>query len=399
MEANIPPLFIVLVAGVLAPVLGEFTSRFGLPVIVLEILLGVLIGPHGLGLVDPGDGIIPQLALFGMAFLFFLAGMEIDLSALREKFVRVLLSWLSILGFAYACAMYLRAQDISHAMLVITIAIATTALGILVPVLRDRGMLETPLGQHAMALGAMGEVGPILAMALTLSTQHSAPVQTIFTLGFIAVVILAGWALVRSHTPKVLRILERTLTKSSQLPIRFGVLLLTGTAILAADMGLDIAIGGLAAGMVVGLSLRNADEHVFHLKMDAIGFGFLIPIFFISSGMKLEIGPLLDNPDGWILTAAVVMAILLSRLPIVVLYFPLLGFRKSVALALLSATTLSLIVALTEVGISSGMLTEMQAAPLVVAGMLTVMISPGLAALIAGAAVPKGRSRDWQERL
>jgi Kef-type K+ transport system membrane component KefB len=245
----------------------------------------------------------------------------------------------------------------------------------------------------------MGEVGPILAMSLTLSTQHSAPVQTAFTLGFIVVVILAGWALVRSHTPKVLRVLEKTLTKSSQLPIRIGVLLLTGAAILAADMGLDVAIGGLAAGLVISLTLRNSDEHVFHLKMDAIGFGFLIPIFFISSGMKLEIGPLLDNPDGWILTAVVVLAILLSRLPVMVLYFPVLGFRKAVALGLLSATTLSLIVALAEVGVSSGMLTETQAAPLVVAGMLTVMIFPGLAALIAGAPTPQRRSRDWQERL
>jgi Kef-type K+ transport system membrane component KefB len=399
MEAHLPPLLIVLMAGVLAPVLGEFTSRFGLPVIVLEILLGVLIGPHGLGWVDPGAGIIPQLSLFGMAFLFFLAGMEIDLSALRERFARVLLSWLAILGFAYVCAEFLREQHISHAMLVITIAISTTALGILVPVLRDRDMLDTPLGQYAMALGAMGEVGPILAMSLTLSTQHSAPVQTAFTLGFIVVVILAGWALVRSHTPKVLRVLEKTLTKSSQLPIRIGVLLLTGAAILAADMGLDVAIGGLAAGLVISLTLRNSDEHVFHLKMDAIGFGFLIPIFFISSGMKLEIGPLLDNPDGWILTAVVVLAILLSRLPVMVLYFPVLGFRKAVALGLLSATTLSLIVALAEVGVSSGMLTETQAAPLVVAGMLTVMIFPGLAALVAGAPTPQRRSRDWRERL
>lgn len=399
MEFHIPPLFIILVAAVLAPMLGEFTQRFGLPVIVLEILTGFALGPHALGWVDPKAGSIPGLALFGMAFLFFLAGLEIDLDAMYQNFRRVLLSWLAILALAYVCAARINDYGISHATLVITIAISTTALGILVPILRDRDMLGTPLGQSIMALGALGEVGPILAMSLTLSTHHTAAVQSAFTLLFIVVVILLGWGMVRSHTPKVLQILERTLTKSSQLPIRIGVLMLVGMAVLADGMGLDVALGGLATGLIIGLALRNADAHVFHLKMDAIGFGFLVPIFFITSGMKLDIGSLFEHPSGLLLTGAFCVAILLSRIPLAFLYWRELGFRQALALSLFSATTLSLIVALTEVGIHAGVLTELDAAPMVVAGMLTVIIFPALGAWAAGAEAPRTVSTDFRERL
>jgi Kef-type K+ transport system membrane component KefB len=382
MEFQIPPLLIVLIAGVLAPLLGEYTSRFGLPVIVLEILIGIIIGPIGLGWGDPSAGIIPSLSLFGMGFLFFLAGLEVDLVAMGDKLKRALITWASILVIAYFCAIYLREHEISQSVLVITIAVTTTALGILVPILRDRGLLDTPLGQQVLALGAIGELGPILAMSLTLSTRHSAPVQTAFTLLFLAIVIFLGWMIVRAHTPRVLRLLEKTLTQSSQLPIRLAVLLLVGMAVLADGMGIDLALGGLATGMIMGFALRNSDAHVFHLKVDAVGFGFLIPIFFISSGMKLEVLSLFESIHGIILTGSFVVVILLSRLPVIALYFRELGFRNALSLGLLSATTLPFIVALTEVGVRSGLLTQNDATPLVVAGMLTVMAFPAIATLI-----------------
>ena len=400
MEFHVPPLFIVLVAAVLAPMLGQYTSRFGLPVIVLEILLGMLIGPHGMGWSDPTAGAIPNFAELGMAFLFFLAGLEIDLVAMRDRFKRIVLSWGLILAGSVASAWYLREQGVSNATLILTIAVSTTALGILIPILRDRSLLETQLGQSVMALGAAGEVGPILVMSLAMSRHHSAPVQSLLTLCFIVAVLLVGWAMIQAKTPSVLKVLAKTLNQSSQMPIRISVLLLVSLAIFADGLGLDVALGALASGMVIGLAIREHDSHVFHLKVDAIGFGFLIPIFFIVSGMKLEMGAMFESPMAVTMMGALLAAILLTRLPVVAIYWRVLGPRQSMALGLMSATTLSLIVVLVEIGLHRGLLTPAEAAPMVAAGMLTVIMFPTLAAVLAGSsAVGKRRAADTRDSL
>lgn len=384
MEFHFPPLFIVLTAAALAPLLGRYTSRIGLPVIVLEILLGMLIGPHGLGWGDPQAGAVPHLAEFGVAFLFFLAGLEIDLVSMRDGFKRILLSWGLVLLGSFACAWYLREQGVSNAMLILTLVVSTTALGILVPILRDRELLDTRLGQSVMALGAAGEVGPILVMSLAMSRHHSAPVQSLLTLAFIVVVLLVGWCMMQAKTPRVLKVLAKTLTQSSQMPIRISVLLLVGLAVFAEDLGLDIALGALASGMMIGLAMREHDSHVFHLKVDAIGFGFLVPIFFIVSGMKLDMSAMFDSAAPLAMMGMLLVALLVTRIPVVLIYWRELGCRQSLSLGLMSATTLSLIVVLVDAGASRGMLTPAEAAAMVAAGMVTVVLFPALAAVLAG---------------
>lgn len=382
MEFHIPPLFVVLVAAVIAPLLGEFTARYGLPVVVLELLLGIAIGPHGLGWGAP-IGAVPQLALFGMAFLFFLAGLEIDLVGIRNELTFALLGWLLGFGVAVLAALLLRASGLIHAWPVLAIAISTTALGVLLPILRDSGTLATPLGRYVVAASALGELGPILAMSLMLSRHHTAPLQLVFTLIFTSAVLLVGWAAVSAKTPAVLGLLRRTMLQSSQLPIRLAVLLLVGLAILADGFGLDLALGALAAGMIIGLAVRDADAHVLHLKLDAVGFGFLVPIFFITSGMKLDIAALFGSTAGIALAAAFIVSIIVARLPLVALHVRRLGVKQAAALGLFSATTLSLIVALTEIGIARGLMTPAEGAPLIGAGMLTVILFPALGLKLA----------------
>src|SRR5262245_2187697 len=224
MELHLPPMLIVLLAAVVAPLLGELTSRFGLSVVVLELLLGVAIGPHGLGWATP-TGAVPYLAQFGMGFLFFLAGTEIDLLAIRDKLRPALVAWLLGFGAAALAALWMQAAGLAQAWHVVAIAITTTALGVLVPIIRDHGLLQKPIGQHVLAAGALGEIGPIVAMSLMLSRRHTAPMQTMFTVLFLALVVIVGWAAVQGRTPAVVRVLSRTLQQSSQLPIRIVVLL------------------------------------------------------------------------------------------------------------------------------------------------------------------------------
>src|SRR5262245_16636507 len=212
---------------------------------------------------------------------------------------------------------------------VVAIAIATTALGILIPIMRDHGLLQRPIGPYILAAGTFGEIGPIVAMSLMLSRRHTAPVQTAFTVLFLALVVIVGWAAVQGRTPAVVRVLSRSLHQSSQLPIRIVVLLLVAMAVLADAFGLDLALGAISAGIIVGMAARNSsDSHVLHLKLDAVGYGLLVPVFFITSGMKLDVTALFRGTGGLALAGAFLAAILLSRLPLVGLNMRALGLRQ-----------------------------------------------------------------------
>ena len=205
----------------------------------------------------------------------------------------------------------------------------------LVPILRDSKTLDTPFGRYVMAAGVVGELGPILAMALALSTKHSATTQTAFTAVFIAVVLIVAWLLAQSSkVPTYLGLLRRTMTQSSQLPVRLAILLLGTMVVLADILGIDLALGALAAGMIISLVTRGADVHILHHKVDMIGFGVFIPIFFITSGMKLDVAAICSSTAGLALAALFFLALLLVRIPVALLYRTELGDRRSLALGL-----------------------------------------------------------------
>jgi Kef-type K+ transport system membrane component KefB len=384
MELHVPPLLVVLAAAVAAPLVAEATRRIGLSIVVLELALGVAIGPQGLGWAEASQGAIPYLAVIGMAVLFFVAGLEIDLAAIRGELKLAFLGWAIAFGLACLTALAMRAAGLIDAWVVVAITLTTTALGVLVPILRDSGVLEEPFGRYVMAAGALGELGPILAISLALSTKHTADVQTGFTVAFLAAVLLLAFAAAQLRVPAFLSFMRRTMTRSSQLPVRIAMLLVGGLAVLAELLGLDLALGALAAGMIVGLATSGADTHLLHHKIDALAFGFLVPVFFIASGMKLDVAAILDSRAGLLLLAAFFAALVLVRVPASLLHLRELGGRQSAALGLYSATTLSLLVAITGIAVANGLMRPAEAAPLVGAGMLTVVLFPAIALRLTG---------------
>jgi Kef-type K+ transport system membrane component KefB len=362
MGFHIPSLLVVLAASAAAPIFGEVTRRFGLSIVVIELLLGIVIGQQGLGWAAP-EGAIPFLATIGMAFLFFLAGLEIDLDAIKGKPLRSAGSgWLASLAIAMAFALVLREAGLVVAWTVIGLALATTALGVLVPMLRDAGMLETPLGRHVMAAGAVGEVGPILLMPIVLSQNHGVDVQSMLIFSFVTIVLGVAWVILRGvKVPAFLTLLRRTMTQSSQLPIRIVVLLIGALAVLAENFGVDLVLGALAAGMLVKLATRDAENHLLHQKLDAVGFGFVMPIFFVTSGMKFDLTATFGTKEGHALTFIVLAGLPLTRVPIVLLNMGAYGVRGATAVGLFYATALSLIVALTQIAASSGIMRASEA--------------------------------------
>ena len=385
MQVHIPSLLVVLAAAVVAPLLGELTRRIGVSIVVLELALGVAIGPQGLGWAA-AEGAVPAIATVGMAFLFFLAGVEIELEAIRGKPLRLAFAgWIACLGLSFAIAFGGRAIGLFDAWMVVAIALATTALGVLVPMLRDSGTLETPFGRLVMATGVVGELGPILLMSLLLSRQRSAGLQLLLALAFVAVVLLVAWSLLRGvATPPFLRLLRRTMTQSSQLPVRVAMLLLGALVVTAEDFGLDLALGALAAGMIVKLAVKDAPNDLLQQKLDAVGFGFLVPVFFIASGMTLDVAAVFASGPGLVRTAALFGALIVVHLPLMLMSRRIATGRESVALGLYAATTLSLIVAMTAVAVRSGAMQPQEAGSLVVAGALSVVLFPMLASVVLG---------------
>lgn len=386
----VPPLLVVLAAAVAAPLIGEMTRRFGLSIIMLELALGVLIGPSLLGIANSSE-VVGSVAKIGMAFLFFLAGMEIDLASLRGRpIVLAIMSWAVVFGASLLCALGFRAAGLVDAWEVLAIALSTTALGILMPMLRDSGLIDKPFGRMVVALGVVGEFGPILLMALLLSRQGDSMHQTLLVLAFGATAVLTGWALLRGvGVPRYLRVLERTLTQSSQLPVRVAILLLAFFAMLAESFGLDLALGALAAGLVIKLAVHGKNSGLLHHKLEGIGFGFLVPVFFINSGMKLEVGTVFGSLTGLGLCLAFLATLLIVHLPVAACLRFTLGTRRATAAMLYSATTLSLIVAITEMAGRSGLMSPREVTALILAGVLSVVLFPLLARLLL---LPEERS-------
>jgi Kef-type K+ transport system membrane component KefB len=359
-------------ASVLVTVVGP---RVLIPVVVVELLLGILIGPELLGFAD----LDPETEFFGnlgLGMLFFFAGYEIDFERVRGRPLGLAAAgWLLSLVLAYGIGGLLAAAGVVVSYLYTGSAMATTAIGTLIPILRDVGELRTRFGTYLLAAGASAEFGPILLTTLFLSTGHPLHEAAILVL-FIALAVLTGVFAVRSAWlgwP----FLERTFEASSQPAVRLAVVLVFGLAALATDLGLDLLLGGFVAGMITRLALRGRELAIFESKLTAVGYGFLIPFFFVTSGMAFDVDSLFDSASGLLEVPMFVALFLIVRgTPALLLYRGVLDARDRVALGVYSATELPLVVAITTLAVEHGHMESSTAASLVGAAIVSTLLYP-----------------------
>lgn len=374
---------LVLIAASVAPMLSAGISRLHpqmlVPVVVFELLLGVVIGPDVLALAELSD-ILTFFGQLGLGFLFFFAGYELDFDRIRGAPLRLAaLGWLITLALAYALAGALAAAGVVLSGLLVGSAMTTTALGTLLPILRDAGQLETNLGRYVLGAGAVGELGPILIVTVLLGSTTEPGTQLLLLAAFVVLAVLAGLFSLRA-VGRSRRFIESHMETSSQLPVRLTVLMVFGLVVIAADLGLDVILGAFAAGMIMRLLLRGQDVGRFESKLDAVGFGLLIPFFFVTSGMALDVSALVASPRALLeLPIFLGLFLLVRGLPALLLYRRLLEPAERRALALFSATQLPLVVAITAIGVEGGHMRASTAAALVGAGVLSVLIYPSLA--------------------
>ena len=370
-------LAIVMTAAIAGAVSAGIGARgVFVPVVVVELVLGVAIGPQALGLADV-DQFTEFFADLGLGMLFFFAGYEIDIERIRGQPLRLaLIGWAMSLAIAYSLGGVLAAVGVVVSLVYVGSALATTAIGTLIPVLSDTGELRTDFGRYLLAAGAVGEFGPVLLLTLVLSTQtalHSA----LILIAFVLVAVLVAVFAVRS-SGRTLPLLERTLETSSQLAVRWIVVLVFALALLASELGLDLLLGGFAAGLITRQVLRTREMPAFDSKLTAVAFGFLVPFFFVVSGMRLDIDALFASASGVVkLGIFFVLFLVVRGAPAWVLYRGVLPRREDrMALAVFTATQLPLVVAITTVAVDGGHMESSTAAALVGAGALSTLVGP-----------------------
>lgn len=354
------------------------------PEVVLLLVGGIILGPFVLDIV-PDTEPIDLFVQIGLGFLFFFAGYEIDTGLLRQQPGRLaMIAWGISIVLALTFAVAGTALGFVHATVPVAIALTTTALGTLMPILKDTGLIRLPLGRSVVANGAVGEFAPLLAISLFLGS--SGILGAVFALAIVGIVAGITIALPRKAGDRIRQILDNGAATSSQTFVRWTVVLLLVLLAVAMRFGLDIVIGAFAAGIVLRIHNANgaldADSraHLLH-KLEGIGFGFFVPVFFVASGITLDMASILESPGRMLVLFAAIVVI--RGLPVFFVNVRAVpGPWDRVRLMLYSATGLPVIIAITAIGTSSGVMTSEGAAALVGAGVLTVLVFPLLSEVI-----------------
>jgi Kef-type K+ transport system membrane component KefB len=372
-------LAVVLVAA-LAPVIVAVLPAPKIPQVVVLIFGGILIGPHVLGLANTGN--IQLLSNIGLGFLFLLAGYELDPRLFRDQTGRMaMLGWAVSALLSVAAVALLASFGFVRDFVPIGLALTTTALGTLLPILQDNDMLSGKFGRCVLAAGAVGELFPIIAISLFLTKR-----EQYIAAGSLAAVVLA--TLLLTAAPRVIgdrrlrALIKQGRRGTAQTTLRWSIVLLMVLLVAAARFGLDVVLGAMLAGIVLRSWTHRMEVDVEPLesKLEAVGYGIFIPLFFVASGMTLDVQAILRDPLR--LFIFVGLLIVVRGLPSLLIYARVLPLRQRVEMTFITATTMPLLIALAEIGLRDGVMLPSNAAALVGAGVVSVLVFPAIGAAL-----------------
>jgi len=369
--------------ALLAPILVDLLPRVRLPCVVVELAAGIVIGPSVLGWADL-DTPLQLLSSLGLAFLLFLAGLEIDLDRLRDPVARLAgRAFLVSMVLAGAVGLGLHALGAEGGPLFLAVVLLSTSLGVVVPVLKDEHEVGTDFGQLVMVAGSLAEFGSLLLLTLLFSTgdsASSAEVRVVLLVAFAVAVAVAGVAITRTwRTPWLSGALNRLDDTSAQLRVRAAIVVLVGFVTLAAHLGVEAILGAFVAGALLRAADRDRERTGFGTKLEAIGFGFLVPIFFVASGIRFDLDALLGSASALVWVLCFLAGLLVVRALPGLLYRARFGDRRATVGGVLQATSLSFPVVAAHIGQDIGQLDAETGAALVAAGLLSVVLFPAVA--------------------
>lgn len=383
-NAQFISIFWITLVALISPILSRLTGK-RIPDVVFLLIFGMLIGPNVLHLAGTEGG-IPLLKELGLGMLFLIAGFEINVSSLRSRQgSTALVTWGVCFGLGMLGAALI--TGFSHEVntyVAVGVALSSTALGTLLPMLKSHGAAGTAVGNAVLVHGAVGELLPIFAISLLLSSR-SPGMAFVVLLAFMVVALVTALIPHRlfAHLPGLRQIIAAEANTTGQTILRLAMFLLATLIMCTALFDLDAVLGAFAAGIILRSLTPPAALHLITRRLETVGFAFTIPLFFVVSGMGISVSAVASNPLGLV---AVVLGILLCRGVPVFLADMLVDTRSGLAsksqkaqMALYSAAGLPIIVAVTEVATSSGLLEESTSSLLVAGGALTVLLFPLLA--------------------
>jgi Kef-type K+ transport system membrane component KefB len=394
-------LLIVVAVAFAAPLVLGLFPNVKLPSVVLEILAGIVIGPSVLGIVELDES-ISVISVIGLAFLLFLAGLEIEFDKLRGQVLR-----LTLIGFAVSfaiavlVALILKATGLIETPLLVAIILCATSLGVLIPVLKDAGEISSTFGQLIVAAGTIADFGAVILLSVFFSGEGGVGSTLLLIGGLVLLGVVVFIAVKGAERSRLIRQdLIRLQDTTAQIRVRGAVVLLVGFAAIAEGLGLETILGAFMAGAI--LTLLDRDEQMTHpefrRKLEAVGFGIFIPVFFVASGVNFDLEALLESASNVIMVPIFLAALVAARGLPALLYRGLLDNRRIAIAGLMQATSLPFIVAATAIGEELGLVDPAEGAALIGAGLLSVLLFPliGLTLLKRGGA-GGGASRTGDE--
>ena len=381
MELHYTNLLIVVAVGFGAPLALGFFPRLRIPSVVVELVAGIVVGPAVLGWVHV-DPPVAVLSAIGLAILLFLAGLEIEFMKLRGEVLRLtgmgfVISFVIALGVGLA----FHAAGTVKSPLFLAIVLCSTSLGVLVPVLKDANEIGSKFGQLVIAAGSIADFGAVILLSLFFSRESKSTTTQVLLLGGLVVVsILVGLGVKGvEHSRRVRDVLQRLQDTTAQIRVRGAFLLLIGLVALATNLGLEVILGAFIAGAI--LTLIDRDQMMTHpefrTKLESIGFGVFIPIFFVTSGVKYDLNALSGASTLAKIPLFLVAIVVVRGIPALV-YRSVLSPSKLLTAAIMQSTSLPFIVAATAIGRAIGVITAANQAALIAAGLVSVVIFPAL---------------------
>jgi Kef-type K+ transport system membrane component KefB len=382
-DVSFTGLVVVVAVAFVVPLVLGLIPRFPLPAVVLEIVAGIVIGPSVLGWVKL-DLPLEILSVIGLAFLLFLAGLEIEVERFRGRFLqKAVFALAASFGLSLLAGYGLHGVGLVESPLFVSIVLISTALGLVIPLLRDAGESSSVFGQLAIAGAALADFGAVILLSLFFSRESTgAGAQLALLGGFLLVVAAVGLSIARAgHVGRISAVLTRLQDTTAQIRVRGAVLLFVGVVALAENLGLEVILGAFLAGAILKLvdpNVMKTHPH-FPLKLDALGFGFLVPIFFITSGVRFDTEALFSDASTILRVPVLLVALLVVRGAPAFFYRGEIGKHRAIAAGFLQATSLPFIVAASQIGMEIGVIGRATGAALVATGLLSVLIFPPVA--------------------
>jgi Kef-type K+ transport system membrane component KefB len=386
MDLAFTSLLIIVAVGFAAPLLLGFLPAVRLPSVVLEIVAGIVVGPALLGWVSV-DEPVRVFSTVGLAYLLFLAGLEVDFARLRGRVLRLaLVGFVVSLGIAVVVGVLLKAGGFASQPLFVAIVLSATSLGVLVPVLKDSGEIESTFGQLIVASATIADFATVILLSLFFSREAGSTASKVILLAglFVVAVLIALLVAGVERSRRVGEVLRRLQDTTAQIRIRAAFVLLVGLVALATELGLEVILGAFIAGAIISLVDRDrAMTHPeFRRKLEAAGFGIFIPVFFVTTGARYDLDALTSTTSTLLHVPVFLAALVAVRGLPALLYRPVIPRERLPVAVLMQATSLPFIVAATAVGLALHVVSPANAAALIAAGLLSVVIFPAVSLVL-----------------